>query len=107
MRDVRRAGGGRGLRGGAGKEWMGCLLDGIRVSGINAEQWTTAAQDEGGWRKTAEQGGAKRSMVKWIVAEKARAGLRHAVVCPKMTGRTKERIAQSKRAPASSLAIID
>ena len=48
--------------------------------------------DEGEKRGTAEQGGAGRFMVKWIAAEKARAGLRHAVVCPNaiMTGRTKE-----------------
>ena len=39
-------------------------------------------------------------MAKWIAAEKARAGLRHAVVCPNVTGRTKEKIAQSKRARA-------
>ena len=37
-------------------------------------------------------------MAKWIAAEKARAGLGHAVVCPNVTGRTKERIAQRKRA---------
>ena len=46
-------------------------------------------------------------MAKWTTAEKARAELRHAVVCPNMTGRTKERIAQSKRARAGSLAIVD
>ena len=40
-------------------------------------------------------------MAKWIAAEKVRAGLRHAVVCPSVTGRTKERIAQSKRTRAS------
>ena len=45
-------------------------------------------------------------MAKWIAEEKARAGLRHAVVCPNVTGRTNERIAQSKRARAGSLAII-
>ena len=39
-------------------------------------------------------------MAKWIVAEKNEAGLRHAVACPNVTGRTKERIAQSKRARA-------
>ena len=65
----------------------------------------TAAQDEGEWRRTAEQG-AEHFMAKWIAAEKARAGLRHAVVCPNMTGSTKERIAQSKRARAGSLAIV-
>ena len=51
--------------------------------------------------------GAEHFMAKWIVAEKAKAGLRHAVVCPNVTGRTKERIAQSKRARAGSLALVD
>ena len=47
MRDVRRNGGGRELWGGQKKEWMGCFLDDLRAFGINADQWTTAAQDEG------------------------------------------------------------
>ena len=42
-------------------------------------------------------------MAKWIVAEKTKAGLRHAVVCPNVTGR----IAQRKRARAGSLALVD
>ena len=46
-------------------------------------------------------------MAEWIVAEKTKAGLRHAVVCPNVTGKTKERIAQSKRARADSLALVD
>ena len=46
-------------------------------------------------------------MAKWIAAEKNKAGLRHAVVCPNVTGRTKEKIAQSKRACACSLALVD
>ena len=46
-------------------------------------------------------------MAKWIAAQKVRAGLRHAVVCMNVTERTKERIAQSKRARAGSLAIVD
>ena len=33
--------------GGQGKEWMGCFVDDLKVFGINADQWTTAAQDEG------------------------------------------------------------
>ena len=66
----------------------------------------SAAQDEGEWRSTAEQG-AKHFMAKWIAAEKAKAGLRHAGVCPNVTGRTKKRIAQSKRARAGSLALVD
>ena len=49
----------------------------------------------------------ERFMAKLIAAEKATAGLRHAVVCPDVTGRAKERIAQSKRARAGSLAIVD
>ena len=61
--------------------------------------------DKGGWRKAAEQG-AERFMAKWIAAEKVRAGLRHAGVCPNVTERIKERRAQSKRACAGWLAII-
>ena len=56
--------------------------------------------------KTVEQEGAGRFVAKWIAAEKARAGLRHAVIlCPNVTGRSKERIAQSKCARARSLAM--
>ena len=46
-------------------------------------------------------------MAKGIAAEGARAGLRHAVVCPNVTGRTKERIAQRKLDRAGSLALVD
>ena len=66
----------------------------------------TAAQDEGEWRRTVEQG-AEHFMAEWVAAEKAKAGLWHAGVCPNVTGRTKERIAQSKRARAGSLALAD
>ena len=88
------------------KEWMGCFLDDLRAFGINADQWTTAAQNEGEWRRTAEQG-AEHFMAKRAAAEKNKAGLRHAVVCPNVTGRTKERISQSKRARAGFLALVD
>ena len=57
-------------------------------------------------RRTVEQG-EEHFMATWIVAEKANAGLRHAVVCPNVTGRTKERIVQGKRARAGSLALVD
>ena len=76
------------------KEWMGCLQDGLKAFGINADQWRPAAHDEGKWCKVAEQA-AGRFMVKLITTEKVRAGLRHAAVCPNVTGRTKERIARS------------
>ena len=48
--------GGAGRVGGQEKEWMGCFLDDLRAFGINADQWTTAAQDEEEWRRTVEQG---------------------------------------------------
>ena len=54
----------------------------------------------------AEQA-AEHFMAKWVVAEKAKAELRHAVVCTNVTGGIKERIAQSKRARAGSLALVD
>ena len=89
---------------GAGKGGGGVFPG--RPFGISADQWTTAAQDEGGWRRTAEQG-AEHFMVKRIAAEKAETGLRPAAVCPNVTGRTKKRIAQSKWARADSLALVD
>ena len=46
-------------------------------------------------------------MAKWIAAKNVWARLRHEVVCPNVTGRTKERIAQSKVARAGSLPIVD
>ena len=105
VRDVRRNGGGRGLLcEGPGKIVDG-VLDDLRDFGINVDQWTTAAQDEGAWRRTAEQG-AEHFMPKWIVAEKTKAGLRHAVACPNVTRRTKKRMAQSKWACAGSLALV-
>ena len=45
-------------------------------------------------------------MAKWIAGEKVGAGLRHAVVSPNVTGRTRERIVQEKRVRAGSLAIV-
>ena len=60
----------------------------------------------GGWRRPAEQE-AEHFMTKWIASEKLKAVLRHAVVCPNVTGRTKKRIAQSKRARGVSLALVD
>ena len=98
--------GGAGCVGGQENEWMGCFLDDLRAFSINADQWTTVAQGEGGWRRTAEQG-EEHFMVKYIAGEEARAGLRHPVVCPNVTGRTRERIFQSKRARVGSLALVD
>ena len=85
---------------------MGCFLDDLRAFGINAAHWKTATRDEEEWRRTAERG-AEHFMAKWIAVEEVRAGLQHAVVCPNVTGRTKERIAKSKRSRAGSLALFD
>ena len=71
---------------------------------VNKGERTSTSERE--YRNTAGQG-EERFMAKCIAAEKARAGLRHAVACPNVTGRTKEKIAQSKRARADSLAIVD
>ena len=65
---------GAGSVGGQKKEWMGCLLDDLRVFGIHPDKWTIAAQDEEELRKTAEQG-VEFFMTKWIAAERARAAL--------------------------------
>ena len=46
-------------------------------------------------------------MAKWVDAEKVRAGLRHAVECPSVTGSAKDRIAQSKRFRVGLPAIVD
>ena len=64
--------GGAGCVGGQEKEWMGCFLDDLRAFGINADQWTTAAQDKGDWRRTVEQGAEHFMAAIWIVTEKPR-----------------------------------
>ena len=61
--------GGAGCVGGQEKEWIGCFLNDLRAFGINADQWTTTAEDKGEWRRTAEQE-AEYFMVKWIVGRK-------------------------------------
>ena len=74
---------------------------GGRKSSGSGVSWTTSNLSEptptsgqlqprtrGNGTRPVEQG-AERFMAKQIAAEKARAGLWHAVVCPNMTGRTK------------------
>ena len=46
--------GGAGCVTGQENEWMWCFLNHLRAFGINADQWKTAAQDEGELRRTAE-----------------------------------------------------
>ena len=59
MRDVWRTGGVRGLRGETERGWMGCYLVDLRAFRTRADQWTTAARNEGDQRKTAEQEAAE------------------------------------------------
>ena len=98
---------------GPGKKVDGVFPGHLRAFGIYADQSTTAALDEGEWHRAVEQE-AEHFMAKWIAAAIARAGLRHAVECPNVTGaypnvtgKTRERIAQSKRGRAGSLAVVD
>ena len=90
--------GARGLREGAGKRVNGVFLNDLIAFDINADEWTTAAQDGGEWRRTAEQG-AERFMAKLITA------------CSSMSERDGknqgEGIAQSKGTRAGSFAIVD
>ena len=45
-----------GCVGGQGKEWMRCFLDDLIAFGIDAGQWTTAAQDEGNGAERRNKG---------------------------------------------------
>ena len=86
---------GAGFVGGGGRKVrVGYLLHDLVATGVNADQWSiiTAAQGEGEWRKTAQQG-AKRFMPKWITEEKVEARLWHAIVRPNVPRRTNGKIA--------------
>ena len=49
VRDVRKNGERCSYVRGQEKEWIGCFLDDLKAFGINADHWTTAAQDKGEW----------------------------------------------------------
>ena len=85
--------GGAGCVGGQKREWMGCFLD-------DCSPGREGMAHNGRTRGGTFHGEMDR-------CSKTKAGLRHAVICPNGTGRTKERIAQSKRARAGSLALVD
>ena len=111
-RNVRRTGGGRGLRGGVRKKsgWgVSWTTSDLLISSLTSERLQPRTRGNGARRRSKARG--RTFQGEWVAAEKVRAGIRHAVVvclvCLNMTGRTKERIAQSKRARAGSLAIVD
>ena len=106
VRDVRRNGWERRLYGGAGKR-----VDGVfpgRPQSFRHQRRPVDGCSPG--RGGMAQNGRTRGRTfhsKMGRAEINKAGLRHAVVCSNVTGRTKERISQSKRARAGSLALVD
>ena len=91
--------------GGAGKR-----VDGKSIRRSQSFRYQRRPVDDysSGQGRTAQDGGTSGGSfhTKLIVTEKARAGLRHTVVCLNVTGRIKERIAQSKRTCAGSLVIV-
>ena len=96
--------GGRGCVGEQEKRWVEGFLDDLRA--------LLSARTIGRLQPRTRRNGTRRRNkgrnVSWrngSLQIKTRAGLRHAVVCPSVTGRTKERIAQSKRARAGSIVI--
>ena len=92
---------------GQGKEWVwGVSLTTSEFSVSTPTSGRLQPRTGGGWRRTAEHG-AEHFMAKWIAAAKASAGRRHAVVRSNVTGRTKKRVAQSKRSRVGSLALVD
>ena len=106
MPDVRKIGGGRGLCGEPGKIGGGVFSGRPQSFRYQRRPVDDCSPGRGGM---AEDGGTRGGTFhgEWIAAEEAKAGLRHAVVCLNVTGRTKERIAQSKRARAGSFALVD
>ena len=98
VRDVRRTGGGRGLCGGPGK-----IVDGVSPGRPQSFRYQGRSVDDcspgrgemtqvGGTRGGAFLGEMDRC--REVRAGLRHAGLRHAVVCPNVTGRAIERIAQ-------------
>ena len=75
--------------GARGKKEMGCFLDDLQSFRHQRGPVDDYSPERGGM---AQDDGTRS---------------RNAVVCPNVMGRTKERIAQSKRTRAGSLAIVD
>ena len=80
-------------------KWIGCFLDDLRAFGINVDQWKAPAQDE--------RYGAGRQNKGRNISWRNGTLQRKPAYARNVTGRTKERIAQSKRTRAGSLAVVD
>ena len=107
MCDVRRnKGGGRGLCGGPEKRVDG-VFSGRPQSFRHQRRPVNDCSLGRGWmaQNARTRGGTFNGEMNRCRGNKG--WLRHAVVCPHVTGRTKEGTAQSKRARAGSLALVD
>ena len=92
---------GRGLRTGAKRR-----VDGVFTGRF--QSFRHQRRSSGRLQLRTRGNGAERWNRGRNISMKARAGLRHnTVVCSNVTGRTKERIAQSKMARVGLLAIVD
>ena len=94
--------------GGQEKEWMGCFLDELKAFGINVDQCTTHDYSPG--RGGMAQNGGTWGGAFYGEMDRCRESQGSTTACSGMlnvTGRTKERIAQSKRTRAGSLALVD
>ena len=106
VRGVWRIGGGCGLWGRPGKKVNGVFPGCFQSFRHQRRPVEDCSPGRGGMAQNGGKG-AEHFLAKLNAAEKARAGLRHAVVCPNVTGKSKKRIVQSKRARAGSLALVD
>ena len=102
MRDVGRIGVGRGLCGGPGKR-----VDGVFPGRPQSFRHQRRLVDDcsPGRGGMAQNGGIFHGEMDRC--RESQGWTTHAVVCPNVTGRTKERTAQNKRARAGLLALVD
>ena len=100
VRDVRRTCGESGLRGGAAK-----IVDEVSPGRPQSFRYQRRPVRGGMVQDGGTRGGPFYGVTDRC-RENPRVGLRHAVVCTNIAGRANERIAQSKRAHAGSLAIV-
>ena len=106
MCDVRRNGGGCGVCGGPGKRVDGVFPGRPQSFRHQRRPVEDCSPGRGGMAQNGRtRGGTFHSEMDRC--RETKAGLRHAVVYSNVTGRTKERITQSKRARAGSLAHVD
>ena len=91
---------------GEGKEWTGCFLDDLtQCFRYQCRPVDDCSPGQGGMGQRNKARGEMFHGEIDCCGESQGAGLRQ-LICPNVTGRAKERIAQSTRARAGSLAII-